>query len=437
MKVAIYTRLSDDQAGRSTGIERQIESCRQYAAARDWEVVAEFRDADLSAFRAGVVRPEYEDMLSRLGEFDAVVVWKLDRLVRRFLEFARLWPMFSSHGVALVSATEPIDTSSAIGRIIVLMLVGFAELESETISLRSRAKHDELRRLGRRSGGGPRPFGHSANWREVIPSEAAWIREAAERITAGESVYGIVKDWDAQGRRTGNGKRWNAKTLRDILLQERLVGSRNGVGGQIAPILRRAEWDSVRSVLHSRPRGAGVTSRKYLLSGFVYCAACDIRMKAHRHAAGLRYRCPECYTSIMAAPVETMLVEGVLTLIENTDMPEDDDAGADMLTAIGEDEQALADLSRARYVERSITEGEFRAARDELVTRVEQAKRRYLSRAPQAEYDRKEVRSLWGKADLLWRRQVFGSVVDRVTVRKATRLGRFFDPARVEVSWQS
>lgn len=436
MRVAIYARLSDDRQGSSTGIARQLHDCRAMCEARGWSIVEEYTDSDLSAYQKGIRRPEYQRMLDEAGsdKFDLVLVWKLDRLVRRIAEFGHAWSILDAGGVALASVKDAFDTSTTVGLIVVHILVGVAQMESENISIRSRAKHDELRRMGKR-GGGPRPFGHGSNGRDVIEEEAILIREAAHRIIEGDTTYGIVKDWNRRGVETPRGRRWAPKTLQGILLQERLIGSRNGVSGEIAPILTRGIWDQARAVLLSRPRQPGATARKYLLSGFLYCED-GTRMKVHQHAAGMRYRCPSCYTSIVAAPVEAMLTEGVLTLVENTDMPEDRDDDV-LLAAISADEEALADLSRARYVERSITEGEFRAARDALVERVDSAKRHYLTRTVRAEYDKKQVRALWEEADLSWRRSVFGSVIDRVTVRKATRLGRFFDPSRFEVTWRS
>ena len=68
-----------------------------------------------------------------------MVVWKLDRLVRRPSEFESFWEACEAAGVALVSATEPVDTSHELGLALVRILVTFASLESATISLRSKA----------------------------------------------------------------------------------------------------------------------------------------------------------------------------------------------------------------------------------------------------------------------------------------------------------
>lgn len=319
MKVALYARLSDDRNGVSTGIDRQVLACRQYADSRGWEIVEEFTDSDLSAFAKGVVRPEYDRMIARLDEFDIVLVWKLDRLVRRFLEFARIWPMFEQHKVALVSATEPIDTSNAIGRIIVLMLVGFAELESENISLRQKAKQAEMRRQGRWHGG-RRAFGLHSNGEELVEDEATLVREAAQRVIAGDSIAGIANDWNQRGITTAGGSRWRPSHLRRVLMAERLVGT-----DRMPAILDPDTHRAVRAILLAPERVMPATTRKHLLSGFLYCQ-CGTRMLVHAAKRNPSYYCPSVNggcgkVSIAMLPTERVLVDSVLTLIDNSDLP--------------------------------------------------------------------------------------------------------------------
>ena len=140
--VAIYTRLSHDKTGEQTATHRQRKACVSYAELRGWTVVKIFEDVDLSAYKSGVVRPDYEEMLRliKAKHIDGVVAWKLDRLVRRSAEFERLWSSCDSSGVFLTSVMEPIDTSTDMGLALVRVLVAFASLESATSGVRLRAK---------------------------------------------------------------------------------------------------------------------------------------------------------------------------------------------------------------------------------------------------------------------------------------------------------
>ena len=145
-RVAIYTRVSKDPVGDERSPIRQEAACRVFAGVREWEPVGAFRDVDTSAYLPGVRRPEYEEMLTLIeaGGVEGVLVWKLDRLVRRPAEFERLWAACERAGVFVASVTEPIDSFTELGRAIVRILVTFASLESASKSLRLKAAEERL-----------------------------------------------------------------------------------------------------------------------------------------------------------------------------------------------------------------------------------------------------------------------------------------------------
>ncbi|HEY2297117.1 MAG TPA: recombinase family protein, partial [Jatrophihabitans sp.] len=85
----IYARISDDPTGEQAGVRRQLDDCRSLAEARDWTVVDECTDNDISALN-GKTRPGYQRVLQavRAGEVDYVIVWQTSRLVRNRRERA-------------------------------------------------------------------------------------------------------------------------------------------------------------------------------------------------------------------------------------------------------------------------------------------------------------------------------------------------------------
>src|SRR5687767_4661994 len=103
----------------------------------------------------------------RAGKAQVLIVWKRDRLVRRMGEFGKVWAALEEGDVALASVQESFDTSTTAGQMLVNMLVGVAQMESENISVRQRSKHAELRRKGRWSGG-RRAFGLNDDWSKII-----------------------------------------------------------------------------------------------------------------------------------------------------------------------------------------------------------------------------------------------------------------------------
>jgi DNA invertase Pin-like site-specific DNA recombinase len=163
-------------------------------------VVEVYADEDRSAYRPGVSRESYERLLRDAvsHRFDAILVWRLDRLARSPSDFERLWSLCRTSGVALVSATEPVDSSDPVGVAVIRLLVTFAGLESDVRSIRLKAKNREVAEAGL-APWGPRRFRYSAGFTEVVEEEAALIREAAHRVLHGESPTAITREWRARG----------------------------------------------------------------------------------------------------------------------------------------------------------------------------------------------------------------------------------------------
>src|SRR4051812_1257392 len=106
--VAIYTRISADPLGEQTSTARQARLCQQFARLRGWDVLEVYEDVDRSAYLPGVRRPAFERLIGDLHGLDGLLVWRLDRLVRRPSDFERVWGRCEEFGVFLASATEPV-----------------------------------------------------------------------------------------------------------------------------------------------------------------------------------------------------------------------------------------------------------------------------------------------------------------------------------------
>src|SRR4051794_3852899 len=99
IEVGIYTRISEADEETQTATQRQEAACRSFAAARGWIIREVFEDVDVSAYK-GVHRPAFEQLLTAIDRqsLGGVVVWKLDRLVRRTKEFERFWDICDRRG---------------------------------------------------------------------------------------------------------------------------------------------------------------------------------------------------------------------------------------------------------------------------------------------------------------------------------------------------
>src|SRR5688500_14942517 len=139
MDVAIYARLSqEDEDARDDELSataRQVYDCRARAEREGWRVVALYEDPDHSASNPKRRRPEFERMLADLDDgvrVDAVLCYKLDRLLRLPKEAEAIIELADRRGFGLVSLSDPgIDLSTPTGRAMFRMTITWAKLETE------------------------------------------------------------------------------------------------------------------------------------------------------------------------------------------------------------------------------------------------------------------------------------------------------------------
>jgi site-specific DNA recombinase len=243
MRAAVYVRISRDTEGDALGVARQERDCQELAKRLGWEVVSVFNDNDLSAF-SGKRRPGYDALLEgvRTGDFGAIVAWHPDRLHRSPRELEGFIDLIESTRVRIATVqTGEYDLTTTAGRMIARVVGAMARGESEHKSDRLRRKHRELAEAGKLSGGGTRPFGFESDRLTILESEAALIREAADRFLAGESVRSIAVDWNTRGVLSVTSRQWSIVTLSTVLRSARIAGLRDhGSTGIVV-----AEWPAI------------------------------------------------------------------------------------------------------------------------------------------------------------------------------------------------
>jgi site-specific DNA recombinase len=464
MEIGIYARLSFDKSGASTATTRQIQACRQLVDAKGWHVRETYEDREVSAYQLGVVRPQFERLLSDLdqGLIQAVVVWKLDRLCRRLEDLLRVSRILETRGAALVSVVESVDTSTASGRFMLRTMIGLAEMESANISLRTAAQRAEAARKGRPNVGGARPFGYAVDKITVIGEEAEAIREAVRRFIAGEGIRGIAMDFNKRGILTPKGGKWTQATLRRALATPRLIGQRVykgevvGEGGWPA-IVDRDVFEEFQALLldPTRRTHLGRPRRYLLVGGMARCGhdGCDSALQSRPNASGTRaYVCygpsgreggGKLHLGIVAEPLEELVAERMLDRLDGPRLAEIRAGVGDEETRwIGEqlaqDEAALAELAADYYQRKLISRREFfdnRAALEEQVKRTRATLAKKGRAAILAETRTGEdLRQAWEHWGVDQRRALLESVLAFVTVMPSTRRGsRRFDPDRLVI----
>lgn len=164
-RCAIYTRKSV-----ATGLEKPVNSietqrgvCRAYIqsqAHRNWvEIPHRYDDGGFSG--GTLVRPALQQLIADIeaGRVDIIVIYKVDRLSRSLTDFVRLMDVLDKYGASFVSVTQTFDTSDSMGRLILNILLTFAQFERELASERIRDRCAARRRKGLFAGGMP-PIGY-------------------------------------------------------------------------------------------------------------------------------------------------------------------------------------------------------------------------------------------------------------------------------------
>ena len=161
VRCAIYARKSTEEglAQPFNSLDAQRESAEAYISSQrhmGWTAL-ERRYEDGGYTGANLERPALRALMEDIesGQVDCVVVYKVDRLSRSLLDFARLIGIFEERGVSLVSVTQQLNTTDSLGRLTLNILLSFAQFERELIAERTRDKMRAARRKGKWLGGQP------------------------------------------------------------------------------------------------------------------------------------------------------------------------------------------------------------------------------------------------------------------------------------------
>ncbi len=230
------------------------------------------------------------------GKIDCVVVYKVDRLSRSLLDFTRIMETFDRNGVSFVSVTQAFNTATSMGRIILNVLLSFAQFEREMISERTRDKIAAARRKGKWSGGMP-VLGYDVENTKLVVNheEAERVREIFRMYLERGSLLSVAKALNARGGRTKRwttkkgtergGRRFDKNSLYQLLTNVVYVGKvryKDEVhAGEHEAIVDAGTFAKVQTMLRRNGRSGGRPARnKYnaLLRGLLRCAACDCGM---------------------------------------------------------------------------------------------------------------------------------------------------------------
>jgi site-specific DNA recombinase len=476
----LYARISVSTE-ESVSVQRQIVSARKYASARGWRVVGEFIDDGVSATRNKPEhRPGWRSLLGSPVPFDAVVVWKVDRLARRVIDFLHADETLQARGAAIVCVEQSIDMTTGEGRAFAQMLAVFGEMEAAAISSRITAARAHLISQGRIPGG-LQPYG----WRSVPnpdgpgyvrgqdPERIEWVRGMVERVLRGDTVYSIQTWLNTEGapapRARQPGRRWGYSSV-DVLMRNPVLAgmfpinsrrSRNAYSPE-GPEVRRGDdgqpivaadgiitVEQYRAILHAITHKAHHSARSKksrkttspLLALLVTCRTCERVMYRCRNVGKPSLFCQHCGQMVTMLPLADYIVRrlvnerGSQRMYRRTlDVP--DDPGAS---------RKLASIDHAlRAAALALTEDRTEADTRSLGEEVARLKRARLAARKQAGVGAVERMAYVGTVQQVWslcvdddqRHEVLAGQIETLIVSKAVADGQFHS-SRVELTWSA
>ena len=192
---------------------------------------------------------------------DAIVCYRIDRLSRSLMDFAKLVEIFDRHNATFVFVTESFNTVTSMGRLMVNILLSFAQFEREVIGERIRDKFAASRARGMWMGGSV-PLGYDVRDRKLVVNEveASTVRRIFEGFAEIGSGTKLTKVLRSEGVTTKRGKPINKADIYKLLNNRTYVGEvvhkGNVYPGEHQAIVSQELWDRVHRFLRESPRAA-------------------------------------------------------------------------------------------------------------------------------------------------------------------------------------
>jgi site-specific DNA recombinase len=275
LRCAIYTRKSTEEGldQQFNTLDAQRAACEAYImsqAGEGWECLPEHYD-DGGWSGGNMDRPALKRLLDDItkGRIDVVVVYKVDRLTRSLMDFARIVETFDGNDVSFVSVTQAFNTTNSMGRLTLNVLLSFAQFEREVTGERIRDKIAASRARGIFMGGNV-PLGYDLGDRKltVNETEAETVRHIFTRYLELGSIIAVAKELDRDGIRS---KRRTSRAGNNI-------GGSRLMPGAVAHILNNRVYlgEAVHKGVAHKGEHEAIVSRKLF-------ADVAVRLAGNRH----------------------------------------------------------------------------------------------------------------------------------------------------------
>ncbi len=308
VRVATYTRISTDEERQPNSLEAQAERLEAFVHSQPgWQIERHYEDQFTGT---AIERPALTRLLrdAKLGRFDLLLVYRVDRLARSIRGLAQIIDELGQTDITFRSATEPFDTGTPAGRMMVQMLGVFAEFERAMIVERILAGQE---RKAARGGwcGGRRPFGYDIaadrDHLEPNPTEAPLVPVIFDLYAKRKLGSAAIAHWlNERGYRTKDGRSWSRPSVLTVLRNRSYLGQiyyrGNWYPAPHEPLIPEALFERGQRILAER--GENKSTRRsnasdYLLTGRVRCGRCgQAYLGTAAHGRSGRYTYYTCFT---------------------------------------------------------------------------------------------------------------------------------------------
>ncbi len=400
LRCAVYTRKSTDEGldKEFNSLEAQREACESYIASQRAEGWVLVRDRyDDGGFSGGTLdRPALKRLLADIeqGLIDVVVLYKIDRLSRSLMDFAKLVETFEAHGVTFTSVTQSFSTTTSMGRLTLNILLSFAQYEREIIGERIRDKVAASKARGMWMGGKV-PLGYDVADRKLVvnDTEAARVRRVFELFVETGSGVETVRRLQAEGVTAKSGRPLDKGDVYKILHLRTYIGEVTHKGnvyrGEHEATVPRELWDRAHAILQVSPRTRAAQNRQHapaLLKGLIFGVDGRALSPTHCRKKGRLYR---YYVAQRVLKGDAAGDDGIVRRVPAAEI-----------------EAAVVHQVRALLRQPEVVVGTWLAARTEAPDLKEVEVRDALAR----------LEPLWGELFPAEQARLMRSVVDRVVV---------------------
>jgi site-specific DNA recombinase len=390
IRCGVYTRKSTSEGldQEFNSLDAQREAAEAYITSQrheGWEGLPDRYD-DGGYTGGNTDRPALRRLIADIaaGKIGCVVVYKVDRLSRSLRDFLSLMELFQKYSVMFVSVTQAFNTATSMGRLMLNVLLSFAQFEREIISERTRDKMAAARRKGHWLGGMP-ILGYDVVGTKLVinEAEAQQVRQFFALYLEYQGLIPVVQElerrtwlnkrWTTRDGRERGGKPFTKTSLHRLLTNVTYIGKtrykRETYDGKHEAIIDAETWQRIQALLARNGRTGGRAVRNKfgaLLKGILRCATCNCAMSPTHSTKDLnkRYRYYRCQNaqqrgrgtcpspSIPAREIERIVVDQIRCICKDPTL-----VAETVRQARSQSEQQIADVQiEQRVLERDLAQ---------------------------------------------------------------------------------